>query len=182
MNRSDPLPTRGGSAAPHAQGRRGARGARLGANVWRRRPMLPCEVVVEPIADMPAGTLGFRVSGRISREEYFQMLDPVHELLEQGEKVSFLVQTDADFRGLDLAALWEDTKAAGSVGLKYRTSWDRLAVVTDKDWLRHAVAAFGWVSPGELRVFEPAQLEDAKAWTGGATVVPEAPREDGGHT
>jgi hypothetical protein len=108
------------------------------------------------------------------------MLDPVRELLERGEKVSFLVQTDADFRGLDLAALWEDAKAAGSVGLKYRSSWDRLAVVTDKDWLRHAVVAFGWLSPGELRVFEPDQLEDAKAWTGGATVVPEVPRKDTG--
>ncbi len=29
------------------------------------------------------------------------------------------------------------------------------ALVTDKDWIRHGVAAFGWLSPGELRVFEP---------------------------
>jgi hypothetical protein len=54
--------------------------------------------VVERIADMPAGTLGFRISGKISRDEYFQMLDPVRELLERGEKVSFLVQTEPDFR------------------------------------------------------------------------------------
>jgi hypothetical protein len=40
--------------------------------------------------------------------------------------------------------------------------------VTDKDWLRHAISGFGWLSPGELRVFEPGQLEEAKAWTGGA--------------
>jgi SpoIIAA-like len=117
---------------------------------------------------MPTGTLGFRISGKISRDEYFQMLDPVRELLERGEKVSFLVQTEPDFEGLDLAALWEDAKAAGSVGLKYRASWERLAVVTDKDWLRHAISGFGWLSPGELRVFEPGQLEEAKAWTGGA--------------
>ena len=43
-----------------------------------------------------------------------------------------------------------------------------MAVVTDKDWMRHAISAFGWLSPGELRVFEPAELEAAKAWTGGA--------------
>ena len=49
----------------------------------------------------------------------------------------------------------------------YRAAWERLAVVTDKDWIRHGVAAFSWVIPGEIRVFEPSELELAKAWTGG---------------
>ena len=117
--------------------------------------------------DMPAGTLGFRLSGKLNRDEYFEILNPVLEKLERGEKVSFLVEAADDFHGLDLAALWEDVKAAGSVGLKYRSSWERLAVVTDKDWMRHGIAAFGWVVPGEIRVFDPGELERAKAWTGG---------------
>jgi hypothetical protein len=123
--------------------------------------------VVELLQDMPAGTLGFRLSGKISRDEYFEILDPVREKLGRGEKVSFLVETAPDFHGLDLGALWEDMKAAGSVGLKHRSAWDRLAVVTDKDWIRHGVAAFSWVIPGEIRVFEPHEVADAKAWTGG---------------
>src|SRR5262245_44411918 len=121
---------------------------------------------------MPAGTLGFRISGKLSRDEYFQILNPVQEKLERGERISFLVATAPDFHGLDGGALWEDMRAAGSVGLKYRKSWERMAVVTDKDWMRHAIAAFGWVSPGELRVFEPDELEAAKAWTGGADDQP----------
>src|SRR5262245_50673736 len=101
---------------------------------------------------MPVGTLGFRVSGRLTRDEYFEMLAPVTAMLDRGDKVSFLVVTDDDFHGLDLGALWEDVKAAGSVGLKHRSYWERLAVVTDKDWMRHAISAFGWLSPGELRI------------------------------
>ena len=124
--------------------------------------------MVEKLDGMPEGTLGFRISGRLTREEYFQLLDPVRDQLERGDKLSFLVVTDPDFEGLDLGALWEDVKAAGSVGLQHRSSWDRLAVVTDKDWMRHAISAFGWLSPGELRVFDPDELEQAKAWTGGA--------------
>jgi SpoIIAA-like len=124
--------------------------------------------VVEIIGNMPVGALGFRISGRLRREEYFRILDPVRELLERGDKVSFLIVTEPDFHGIDLGALWEDVKALGSVGLKHRSSWDRLAVVTDKDWMRHAISAFGWLSPGELRVFAPDELEHAKAWTGGA--------------
>ena len=124
--------------------------------------------MVERLEDMPEGTLGFRLSGKLTRDEYFQILDPVNELLERGDKVSFLIVTEPDFHGLDLGALWEDVKAAGSVGLKHRSAWERLAVVTDKDWMRHAISAFGWLSPGELRVFEPDELDAAKAWTGGA--------------
>ena len=30
--------------------------------------------------------------------------------------------------------------------------------------MRNAIAAFGWISPGELKVFEPDQFEDAKSW------------------
>jgi hypothetical protein len=123
--------------------------------------------VVEQL-QMPAGTLGFRISGRLTREEYFQLLDPIREQLERGERVSFLIATAPDFSGLDVGAMWEDVKVAGSVGLRYRSSWERLAVVTDKDWMRHGVAAFGWVIPGEIRVFDPGELEQAKAWTGGA--------------
>ena len=122
--------------------------------------------MVEQIDGMAAGTLGFRLSGRITRDEYFQMLNPIREQLDQGKKVSFLVETAPDFHGLDLGALWEDMKVAGTVGLKYRSSWERLAVVTDKDWMRHGVAAFSWLIPGQIRVFEPAALEEAKAWTG----------------
>ena len=123
--------------------------------------------MVERIEGMPPGTLGFRLAGKMTRDEYFQVLDPVKELLERGEQVSFLVETADDFEGLDLGALWEDMKAGGSVGLKYRSSWERLAVVTDKTWMRHGIAAFSWVIPGEIRVFEPGQVDEAKAWIAG---------------
>jgi hypothetical protein len=66
-----------------------------------------------------------------------------------------------------MGALWEDVKAGGSIGLKHRDLWRRTAIVTDKDWLRHAVSAFGWLSPGELRVYEPDRFDEAVAWAAG---------------
>jgi hypothetical protein len=121
--------------------------------------------MVEAIGGLPEGVLGFRVRGKLGREEYHeQLMQPIYAALERGAKLRILIELPDDFHGLDLGALWEDVKAAGSVGLKHRDAWQRFALVTDKDWVRHGVAAFGWISPGELRVFEPGEFDQAVAW------------------
>jgi hypothetical protein len=125
--------------------------------------------VIERIEGLPGGVLGFRASGKLSRDEYQQQLmPPIYEALERGEQLNLLFEFADDFSGLELNALWEDVKAAGSVGLKHRKAWGRMALITDKDWIRHGVSAFGWLSPGELRVFEPGQREPATAWVAGS--------------
>ena len=119
---------------------------------------------------MPLGTLGFRASGKITRDEYHRMIEPVYEQLEGSEPVSMLFVTDAGLLGTRHGhAPGGRDEAAGSIGLKHRSSWGRFAVVTDKDWIRHGVSVFGWISPGEIRVFDPDQLVDAKAWVAQST-------------
>jgi SpoIIAA-like len=95
-----------------------------------------------------------------------QMIEPIYAALERGEKLNIYFELAEDFHGLDSGALWQDVKAAGSVGLKHRSSWERMALVTDKDWVRHGASAFGWLAPGELRLFEPSEREEARAWLG----------------
>ena len=41
-----------------------------------------------------------------------------------------------------------------------------MALVTDKDWVRHGASAFGWLAPGELRLFESSHRDYARAWLG----------------
>ena len=120
--------------------------------------------MIETVTDLPAGTLGFRASGRIASDEYRRMMEPIYATLERGEKLNLYFELGDDFHGLDLGALWQDTKAAGSVGLKHRSSWQRMALVTDKDWVRHGASAFGWLAPGELRLFELSERDAALAW------------------
>jgi hypothetical protein len=121
--------------------------------------------MVEQIGGLPAGILGYRLTGKLTRDEYHDaLMQPIYAALERGEKLKLLIELPEDFHGLDTGALWEDLKAAGSVGLKHRAAWQRFALVTDKDWVRHGVSVFGWVSPGELRVFEPGEVDQATAW------------------
>jgi hypothetical protein len=120
--------------------------------------------VIEQFDDLPIGVLGFRASGKITRDEYGEMMAPIYAALERGDKLNIYFELAGDFQGLDLGALWADMKAAGSVGLKHRSSWQRMAFVTDKDWIRHAAAVFGPLAPGEFRVFQPDETAQAKAW------------------
>jgi hypothetical protein len=122
--------------------------------------------LIETVTELPAGTLGFRASGTISSDEYRQMMEPIYAALERGEKLNIYFELTEDFHGLDSSALWQDLRAAGSVGLRHRSSWEQMALVTDKDWVRHGASAFGWLAPGELRLVEPSEREEARAWLG----------------
>jgi hypothetical protein len=59
-----------------------------------------------------------------------------------------------------MGAGWEDAK----VGLAHLTKWKRCAVVSDKDWVHHALAVFGWTMPGDLKLFAESELDAAIAW------------------
>jgi hypothetical protein len=100
----------------------------------------------------------------MTRDESKEMMLPIYGALERGEKLNIYFELGEDFDGLDLGALWEDLKAAGSVGLLHRSSWQRMAVVTDKNWIRHGAAVFGPLAPGELRLFDLREADKARAW------------------
>jgi hypothetical protein len=131
-----------------------------GATVW---------LMIERITDVPENVIAFRASGTVTGPEYHEFVDPVREAVAAGRTVNYLFVTAPDFSGLDMSALWQDVKTAGSMGMGRRgVHWGRFAVVTDKDWIRHSISAFGWIYAGELRVFDESELEQAKTWVAAA--------------
>lgn len=126
--------------------------------------MMPA-AVIEQIADMPPGTLGFIASGKLSRRDYTDVaIPPLREAIERGEKLRTLYQINPDFHGIEANALWQDIKADVGLGIGHYSSWDRMAVVTDTEWLHRASGVYGWLYPGELRLFGLAELDAAKQW------------------
>ena len=120
--------------------------------------------MVTVISTSGPGTLGFVISGRLTRAEYQEvLLPPVRETIAGGEPLRMLVVID-DFHGLEAGALLADLKAAAKLGSEQRSRAARFAVVTDTDWVRRAIALFGWFVPGEIRVFTTAQRADAETW------------------
>jgi SpoIIAA-like len=68
--------------------------------------------LIETVTDLPAGTLGFSASEKITSDEYCEMMEPIYAALERGEKLNIYFELADDFHGLDSGALWQDMKAA----------------------------------------------------------------------
>lgn len=120
--------------------------------------------MAEAIPDMPPGTLGFRVAGHLTRDDYANVLvPPLREAVEAGRplRVLYAVGPELD---MDRSALWEDARLNLDLGIRHRRAWERVAVVTDADWLRRAFELFSWMVPGQMRLFAESELEQAKAW------------------
>jgi len=120
--------------------------------------------MVNAVADLPSGVLGFRASGRVTLDELDQVTQAVHAALGRHEPLNFYVELEDDFEGLDRDAARQGRQDALGIGLRHRKSWQRLALVTDQDWVRNYLNAFGSMVPGELRVFEPGRRGEARSW------------------
>ncbi len=122
--------------------------------------------MIERMEGMPDGTLGFSFSGEVSRRDYDEVLVPaLREAVEAGE-VRCLCRMGPDFEGYEAGAVWEDMKTGASLGVGHLSAWKRMALVTDIDWVRHLAALFGWMTPGEMKVFADSELTQAKEWIG----------------
>jgi hypothetical protein len=116
------------------------------------------------IPDMPPGTSGFRVSGRLRREDYVDVLvPPLRRAVEAGARLRILYGIGPDLH-MEPGALWEDLKLEVELGVRHRDAWERIAVVTDFDWLWRAFELFSWMVPGEMRLFRESGFAQAKAW------------------
>ncbi|MGD9571944.1 MAG: STAS/SEC14 domain-containing protein [Thermoleophilia bacterium] len=124
--------------------------------------------MIERIEDMPEGTVGLRLTGTVSREEYRTVIEPaIADTVAAGRDLRLLFQVGPGFEKLEAGALWEDAKTGVRNGLGHMHSWKRSALVTDVDWILHAMNLMGWMAPGEVGSYHLDQLEEAKAWVAG---------------
>ena len=122
--------------------------------------------MIERIDGMPAGTVGLRASGKLSRDDYRNVLEPALEQgVASGELRLLFVLTDFD--GLEHGAWIEDAKTGLNAWVRNHGAWKRFALVTDVEWVAKAMRMFTWLTPGEVIVRDLDGLEEAKAWVAG---------------
>jgi len=122
------------------------------------------QAMVTLMADLPDEIVGLEGTGRITGEDYERVVVPaVEDRLRRHKKIRLLYHLGDDFEGVSARAAWEDTK----VGLRHLLQFERMAVVSDDDWIRGAVRVFGFVMPCEVRVFDNAHFAEARSWITG---------------
>jgi hypothetical protein len=119
--------------------------------------------MIEKIGEMPAGTIGFKASGKLRRDDYRDVLEPaLREAAESGE-IRMLFEL-SDFDGVEAAAWYEDLKTGLGLGIGHHSAWKRSAIVTNVEWIAKAFHLFAWVTPGEVKVFGLDQEDEARDW------------------
>ena len=119
--------------------------------------------MIEVLGDMPEGVTGIRVSGRVSGSDLRDLEPTMREVME-GPEIRFVEVIAPDYEGFGPGGLTEDLKLGFGIVLKHYSAFKRIAVVTDKEWVRHTLHALAWMVPGEVALFGLDELDRAKEW------------------
>ena len=115
----------------------------------------------EIIHDMPDGTLGVMAKGDVTHADCERTLLPlVANHSPSNCKTPMLLLFGRDFQDFTTDALGNGTEFA----FKHWREVDRLAVVSDVEWVRKAIWLFAPFMRGNVRVFHDYEIEQAKTW------------------
>ena len=117
--------------------------------------------MIEEIAGLPEGTLGFKISGDVTGYDYDSVLTPaIDKAIEKFDHIRLLAQVGPDFGSYSLDALWDDAR----LGLRHWNGFERVAVVTDVGWIQMGVKAMAFMMPCPVQLFAIGRLDDARRW------------------
>ena len=117
--------------------------------------------MLERLQDLPAGVDGIKAAGKVSKEDYERVLEPLlDDARREGRRIRLLYQLGPEFEGLTPGAAWEDFR----LGIGSLRLLDGLAVVTDTGWIRESTRLIGFVMPCPVRVFPNTQRAEAVEW------------------
>jgi len=117
--------------------------------------------MIEKLVDFPPNTLAFSAKGTVTANDYETVIIPaVEAAFSQTNKVRLLYHLGPEFTEFEAAAMWDDAK----IGLKHISGWERIAVVSDIEWIRLGVNVFRPVILGHVRVFHNSEFSEATRW------------------
>jgi hypothetical protein len=113
--------------------------------------------MIELISDLPRNVVGISVKGRVTKDECREVLAPaIAKSLRWRDKIRLYYELGSRFPGSG----WDDL----DLGFEHATCCERIAIVTDIAWVRLTVKAIRFLIPGEVRVFDTSEAEEARAW------------------
>lgn len=117
--------------------------------------------MIEPIPNLPDNVVGFVASGQVTASDYESVVIPaIESALKTQGSVRVLYQLGPAFTGFSPGAMWDDMK----LGMAHLKAWERIAVVTDIDWVAGAMRIFRFAVPCPVRIFSNSDFAEASQW------------------
>lgn len=113
----------------------------------------------EKMDESAGNVVGYRIAGRITREDYEALTPEVEALVEQEGNIRLLL----DMEGFE----WEEMKAWGAdfkFGRQFREKIDKLAIVGDKRWEKWLAAVADPFYAREAEFFKTDDRHAAWEW------------------
>jgi hypothetical protein len=117
--------------------------------------------MLEKLTDLPAGLQGLEAVGKVSREDYERVFEPlIDEARREGHRIRFLYQFGPRFDGITPGGAWEDAK----MGLRSMRLFEGCAIVSDVPWLRESARVVAWLLPCPVAIFADQDRASAIEW------------------
>jgi hypothetical protein len=113
------------------------------------------------LPNLPDNTIGLMASGWVSGTDYSEVVIPaVEAALKKHKKQKLIYELGSDLTGFAAGAMWDDMK----LEIAHLNAWERVAVVTDVDWVSNATNLFKFVMPCPVKVFSFKDRAAAEKW------------------
>jgi hypothetical protein len=117
--------------------------------------------MIEQLKGFPENVIALAGRGQVTKADYRAIVVPaVEQALAAHDRVRVYYELGADFSGIDADAVLEDFK----IGMQYLPRWERIAVVTDVEWIAHAFSLFSFLMPGVAKLFSTIDVDQARSW------------------
>lgn len=117
--------------------------------------------MLKPLADLPPGIDGVEAVGRVSKEDYDRVMEPLLAAARRdGRKLRFLYQIGPEFKAFTPGAAWSDAR----LGLSNLRLFEAIALVTDIGWIRESTRLAAFLMPCPVEVFSVADRSRAIDW------------------
>lgn len=111
--------------------------------------------------NLPENTVGLEVEGEVTKDQYDSVVVPkMEELAKRQGEINYLIILKSGIDSFTAGVWWDDFKMA----IKHFNKWKKVAIVSDQSTVRTVTNLFGFTFPGEHRLFQTSQLEEAKSW------------------
>jgi len=113
------------------------------------------------ISNLPDNVLAIKATGRVTSDDYLTVVTPLAEAKRAAHgTLRLLYHLPPEFRKFTTTALWDDAQ----IGLRRLHGFERVAVVTDVEWLNSLVDDIRRSGATEVRLFAHTELDTACSW------------------